>query len=87
MKSVYLAHPFRRDPERCASELQKLARRTVLCGELPVAPTLYLPEFIDVGTERGLAIACYRRQVSVCDEVRAQEAERLGIPVIYVEEG
>ena len=74
-----------------------LARDVLDSGDLPVAPPLYLPRFIDERTERSLAMACCLKLVSLCDEVHVHgaategmrleiaEAERLGIPVVHQE--
>ena len=68
-------------------------------GYLPIAPQIYLPEFIDEATERDLALKLCLALVTLSGEVRVYgkptegmrleiaEAHRLGIPVVNGETG
>ena len=61
---------------------------------MPIAPQLYLPQFLSERSERGLALRMCITLLSRCNEVRVYgeptsgmlleiaEAERLNIPVI-----
>jgi len=63
-------------------------------GCLPLAPQIYLPQFVDEETERSLALNLCFALVAISDEVRVYgeptagmrleiaEARRLGIPVV-----
>jgi hypothetical protein len=67
-------------------------------GHLPLPPQLFVPGFIDEATERDLALGLCLKLVALADEVRVYgeltdgmrleiaEANRLGIPVVEVEE-
>jgi len=64
---------------------------------VPIAPQLFLPQFLQETVERELALRLCLRLVGLSDAVYAYgeptegmrleiaEAERLGIPVVYVE--
>lgn len=91
---VFLCHPFRSDPESSATSVRTLARRLALQGHLPIAPQIYLPQFLEEATERDLALRCCLRLVALVDEVwvygkptegmgmEIAEAIRIGIPVV-----
>lgn len=94
MKVVYICHPFRSDQARNARRVRSLCRAAVRTNQIPLAPQILLPQFLDEGSERDLAIACCLRLVSLADEVwvfghptqgmrvEIRKARRLGIPVI-----
>ena len=73
--------------------------RLVSTGDdLPLAPQLFLSQFLDEATERQRAMTCCLKLVSLVDEMRVfaersegmrleiTEARRLGIPVVEVTE-
>ena len=94
MRVIYLAHPFRGHPISNSEKVRSLARTCSVYGELPLAPQIYLPQFLEEATERYLAMRLCLKLVSLSDEVRVYgdptagmrleiaEAERLGIPVV-----
>lgn len=94
-RSIYVCHPFRCDPERNAVEIGSLARGIAKRGFVPLAPQIYLPEFLDETTEREVALSCCLTLLALSDEfwvyggptegmrLEIAEARRLGIPVIY----
>jgi len=75
----------------------RICRRLISEGRVPIAPQVYIPAFVDEATERDLALRLCLRLVALSDEVYAYgeptegmrleiaEAERLGIPVVYLE--
>jgi hypothetical protein len=97
MKVVFVCHPFAADPDSNQGQVARVARGVALEGHLPLAPQIYLPQFLDEATERDLALRLCLRLVALSDEVRAYgeptagmrveiaEAARLGIPIIRVE--
>ena len=98
MKRVYICHPFAGDPGENARKVRVICRSLVESGDLPIAPHLYLPAFLDEKTERDLALVLCLELIAVCDELRVyggtvtagmrreiDRAEALGIPVRFVE--
>jgi hypothetical protein len=95
---VYVCHPFAGDVEANAGRVRAICRALVEAGLLPVAPQLYLPQFLDEATDRDRALELCLGLLEVCDEVRAygsrvsagmrleiDRAEALGIPVRFVD--
>jgi hypothetical protein len=94
VKNIFISHAFSSAPGENAAAVTRLARRLTLSQVLPIAPQIYLPQFIDEATERDLALRLCLALVSLSDEVRVYgeptagmrleiaEARRLGIPVI-----
>lgn len=98
-RRVYVCHPFANDPQANTERVQQLCRALTDSGHLPVAPHIYLPQFLDEGTERDRALALCLELVGACDELRVyggqvtagmrreiERAEALGVPVRFVEE-
>ena len=98
LQRIYVCHPFVADPEDNADRVRALCRVLVECGVLPVAPQIYLPQFIDEATHRDRAIQLCLGLLEVCDEVRVyggpitsgmrqeiEYAEALGLPVRFVD--
>jgi hypothetical protein len=91
---IFICHPFRFDRGRNEKAVRALARRLALQGYLPLAPQIYLPQFLDEAIERDLALRCCLRLVAVADELwvygeptegmelEIAEARRVGIPVV-----
>ena len=90
---VYICHPYRSDPAGHRMAIRAICRHLTNVNQLPIAPQLYLPQFLDESTERDIAIRFCLLLLAFCDEVRVYgtpsegmkleiaEAERLGIPV------
>jgi len=66
-------------------------------GFLPIGPHIYLPQFVDEGTEREEALSMCTQLVEVCDELRVygdhvtsgmfreiDHAAQVGIPVRWM---
>ena len=98
LRRIYVCHPFAADPEGNADRVRALCQVLVECGVLPVAPQIYLPQFIDEATHRDRALQLCLGLLEVCDEVRVyggpitsgmrqeiEYAEALGIPVRFVD--
>lgn len=93
-KIVYVCHPFSSDPPNSLTLIRKVCRS--LLGEdcLPLAPRLFLPQFLDEARKRDRAMSICLRLVALVDELRVYgnptegmrleiaEARRLGIPVV-----
>jgi len=98
MRRIFISHPFSSAPDHHERVIVNLARALAHAGSLPIAPQIYLPQFIDEATERELALKLCLALVAICDEVRVYgepsegmrleiaEAHRLGIPVTEVKE-
>jgi hypothetical protein len=98
-RRVYVCHPFADDPEANAERVRGICRALTESGFLPIAPHLYLPQFLDEETERDRALSLCLELVGACDEVRVyggrvtsgmrreiERAEAMSIPVRFVEE-
>ena len=93
MKKIFLCHPYAVDPEGNVRRVRDICARLAIEDFLPLAPQLYLPEFIKEATQRNLALRLCLEFVELCDEFRVYgeptkgmrleiaEAKRLGIPV------
>ena len=95
---VYVCHPFAGDVEANTGRVKVICRVLVECGLLPIAPQLYLPQFIDEAAHRDRALQLCLGLLEVCHEVRVyggritsgmrqeiEHAEVLGIPVRFVD--
>lgn len=69
-RRVYVCHPFRDDPVRNAERVRDICRELVAEGRLPVAPHLFLPQFIDEQVYRDVALRLCLELLDDCDEVR-----------------
>ena len=93
MSVVFVSHAFSSNPPGHARRVSQIARELSLGGNLPLAPQIYLPQFLDEATERDLALRLSLVLVRLSGEVRVYgepsagmrleiaEAHRLGIPV------
>ena len=96
MPSVYICHPFGSDPHGNAARVRRICRWFAQQGYLPLAPHIYLPQFLDVVTEREMALDLCRRLIALADEllvfgeptagmkIEIEVAERMGIAVVHV---
>jgi dienelactone hydrolase len=95
---IYVCHPFAGDPEGNADRVRAICRVLVESGLLPVAPQVYLPQFMDETTDRDRALELCLGLLEVCHELRVyggritsgmrleiDRAEALGIPVRFVD--
>lgn len=90
---IFVSHPFSSDPDRNVKCVLPVARAIALAGHTPLAPQLYLPQFVDKSSERDLAMKLCLGFLVRSEEVwtygeptdgmrlEIAEAERLGIPV------
>ncbi len=95
-KLVYICHPYSSQPEANAAVIRDLCRRCALDGHLPLAPQIYLPQFLDEVTERDVAMDLCRRLIGLADKLlvfgdptrgmqsEIEEAHRLEVPVVHV---
>ena len=106
MKLIYICSPFRSDnkAEQYANvrAAQKYCRDAYKQNCIPVAPHLYLPQFLDDNTpaERDLALRIGLRLINYCSEVwvhgerisagmrgEIEYAKATGKPIIYIRTG
>ena len=98
-RRIYVCHPFAGDPEGNAARVRGLCGSLTDAGLLPIAPHIYLPQFIDESTDRKRAMGLCLELIGTCDEVRVyggrvtdgmrreiEHAEARGIPVRFAEE-
>lgn len=98
MKKVYICSPCRGDYEKNIAKAQEYCREAALDGVLPIAPHVYLTQFLadTVPAERELGMSLGLELLRGCDEVwvygvtapsagmaaEIKLARELGIPVI-----
>ena len=95
---IYVCHPFAGDVEVNTGRVKAICLALVENGLLPVAPQLYLPQFLDEATDRDRALELCLELLEVCDEVRVyggrispgmrleiKHAEAMDIPVRFVD--
>jgi len=91
---VYVCHPFADAPVKNAGCVRRICRLIVEDGLLPLAPHIYLPQFVNEATEREQAMALCLELMELADEVRVYgdritpgmeeeiaRARELGLPV------
>jgi hypothetical protein len=93
-KVVYVCHPFGAKQTENISSIRKVCCSLLAEGCIPLAPQLFLPQFLDEAIERDRALSICLRLVAVVDELRVYgkpsagmrieiaEARRLGILVV-----
>ncbi len=67
--TVYICHPYAGDPEGNRQKVLLICKDFVRCGLLPIAPQVYLPQFIDEETQRDVALEMCLRLLTLCDVV------------------
>jgi len=95
-RRVYVCHPFADAPERNIASVRVISRQLMSAGLLPIAPHLYLPQFVNEATERERALQLCLELLDGCDELRVfgdrvspgmqrelDHARRHGIPVRF----
>ncbi len=98
-RRVYVCHPYSNNPPENCECIRRHCRALAMAGLVPIAPQLYLPEFIDEECERDLALSLCLELVATCDEVRIfgavispgmqreiQFAREHGVPVYFAED-
>lgn len=73
MKKVYICSPCRGDYENNIQRAKEYSRAAAMKGCIPIAPHIYLTQFIDdtIPAERELALSFGRELVLMCDELWA----------------
>lgn len=69
MRRVYICHPYSADPVEHTQRIQAICRRVVAMGHNPIAPQLWLPQFIDEETDRDNAMTLCLDIVGICSEM------------------
>ena len=94
MIRVFVSHRFSEDPTANQFAVATISRGLALDGVLPIAPQIYLPQFIREADERDLALKLCLHLVRLVDVMKVHgrvsdgmrleiaEARRLGIPVV-----
>ena len=98
MKKVYICSPCRGDYENNIQRAKEYSRAAAMKGCIPIAPHIYLTQFMDdtIPAERELALSFGRELVLQCDELWAfglshpsagmageiEVAKAAGIPVL-----
>ena len=99
-KLIYVCSPYRGDAETNTKNAREYCRRIVAEGNIPIAPHLLFPQFMDdnIDAERERAMEMNLEIMRHCDEVHVfghqisfgmfeeiQAAKKLGIPVVQEE--
>lgn len=98
MKTIYICSPCRGDYENNIQRAKEYSRAAAMKGCIPIAPHVYLTQFMDdtIPAERELALSFGRELVLMCDELWAfgldhpsagmaaeiETAKAAGIPVV-----
>ena len=94
--TVYICHPFSSDPKGNADRVRRICRWVAKQGYLPLAPHIYLPQFVNEVSEREVAMDFCRRLIGLADELlvfgeptpgmqlEIEQAHRLGVAVVHV---
>lgn len=71
MKTVYICHPYRDNPLGNEAQVREICRDITSSGRnvCPIAPQIYLPQFMDDEEQRELAMDCCLAMLRRCDEV------------------
>lgn len=71
MKKVYICSPCRGDYENNIQRAKEYSRAAAMKGCIPIAPHIYLTQFMDdtIPAERELALSFGRELVLQCDEL------------------
>ncbi|MCU0664664.1 MAG: hypothetical protein MUC50_20365 [Myxococcota bacterium] len=96
---VYVCHAVSANTEKTERAIKAICREIVHSGALPIAPQVYLPQFVDEHSARGLSMTFCLELVALCDELRVygttitsgmrreiELAEGFGIPVRHMTE-
>ncbi len=67
MKIIYICHPYSGDPEGNRAKVVKFCMAVASTGLLPLAPQIYLPQFVDEKMQRELAMQMCRELLTRCD--------------------
>lgn len=97
LERVYVCHPEAVDPRVTTRRVRRICRRLVANGQVPIAPQLYLPTFLEP-EEHALALALRFELVGVSHELRVyghtmtsemrreiDHATAIGLPVRFME--
>lgn len=95
---IYVCCPDMCDPRAMLQRVRKVCRAVAAAGEVPIAPHVYLPAFLDLPREHPKSLAICFELISACHELRVyggtvtQEmrweidyAVAVGLPVRFVE--
>lgn len=66
---VYVCHPYSNNPWVNCEKIKKICRKIFEQGDIPIAPQLFLPQFIDEGAERKKAMKVCIALMERCDFV------------------
>lgn len=66
---VYICSKYSGDVERNTEMARRFCRFAVDCGFIPLAPHLFLPQFLSENTERETAIEMDLSFLSMCQEL------------------
>ena len=99
-KLIYVCSPYRGDVGTNTEQTKGYCRKIVQEGDIPIAPHLLFPQFMDdsIASERERAMEINLEIMRHCDEVHVfghqisfgmfeemQAAKKLGIPVVQEE--
>ena len=68
IKIIYVCSPYRGNFNVNVRHAQKACRTIVEGGNIPIAPHLYFPQFMNEETERELALEFNKCLIEICDK-------------------
>ena len=90
---VYVCSPYAGDVERNVLRARRCCRYAADHGCIPLAPHLFLPQFLDEKTERNLALLSkcaelwiFGENISPGMELEIRYAQKKGKPIKYISE-
>lgn len=69
MKIIYVCSPYRGNFNENIKKAQKACRKVMECSNVPIAPHLYFPQFMNEEKEREIALEMNKSLIEVCDEL------------------
>jgi hypothetical protein len=95
---VYVCCADLRDPQTTLRRVRRICRAVAAAGEVPIAPHMYLPAFLDLPGDHARSLAIRFELISACHELRVygrtvtlemwreiDHAVALGLSVCFVE--
>lgn len=64
---IYVCHAYSKNPAKNVAAIKRICEELVSEGDLPIAPQLYLPQFMNDATQRDLAMQMCLELLAKCD--------------------
>lgn len=100
MRKIYICHPFSGEIEENIRSVQDICKQVFTAGDFPIAPQIYLSQFIDEKTNREQALSLCLDMLKGCDcmnvyggrisdgmALELNFCQSNGIPIVFVDSG